>query len=138
MLEEYELEDEALSKEFDFYTKNATKIPAKVSNIRDRIADALAVGHGQLPFVGELIQLKDNEKKWEFSVERVLHSFALCMIVPEHLYGKVNTFVNENDIKGRIVYFKHEAVESLKEMRSKDKRRMLSKLQFNTKSPYCE
>lgn len=137
-LEEYEIEDQSLSKEFDFYTKNATKITAKVSNIRDRIADALALGNGQLPFVGELIQLKDNEKKWEFSVERVLHSFALCMIVPEHFYGKVNAFVNENDMKGRIVYFKHEAVESLKEMRSKDKRRMLSKLQFNTKSPYCE
>lgn len=138
LLEEYNKESDSLATEFDFYTKNATKIPSSVSSIRDRIAESLQVGLAQLPFIGELIQIKESEKKWEFSIERVLHSFALCMVVPDHLYEQVNSFVHKTDLRGRIVYFKHEQVESLKELHSKDDGRLISKLLFNTKSPFCE
>jgi uncharacterized protein YPO0396 len=138
LLEICKSEHKTALRELDFYSKNATKIPSNVSDIRDRITKDLKIKSNQLPFVGELIQLKKAEKKWEFSIERVLHSFALCMIVPEALYKKVNKYVNDTDLKGRIVYFKHTKVESLKELHSKDSDKLITKLMFNTKSPFYE
>jgi uncharacterized protein YPO0396 len=136
LLQTYNSEKETINSEFDFYSKRATKIPSSVNTIREQIARDLNLNNNILPFIGELIQVKDDEKKWEFAIERVLHSFALCMIVPESHYDKINNYINKTDLKGRIVYFKHEEVESLKELQSKDPENLISKLNFNTKSPY--
>src|SRR5690606_36023093 len=72
----------------------------------------------------------DNE--WESAIERLLHSFALRLIVPEKHYQKVNQYVKENDLKGRIVYerYKKEEVAPLI-FTQYDENSLYNKLGFN-------
>ena len=59
-----------------------------------------------MPFIGELLQIKPDEKSWEGAIERVLHSFGLSILVAERYYREVSSFVDKTNLKGRIVYFK--------------------------------
>lgn len=133
---QYNRERNAALKELDFLKKNKSNIPPRVSAIRDSIASKIGCKASELPFVGETIQLKDTEGHWELAVEKVLHSFALSMIVPEKLYTKVNKYINNTDLKGRLVYFKHEKTENLSSLHSTSDDHLISKLDFNAKSPY--
>ena len=38
--------------------------------------------------------MKDDERDWEYSIERILHNFALRLVVPEKYYKQVNEYVN--------------------------------------------
>jgi uncharacterized protein YPO0396 len=57
--------------------------------------------------------------KWESSIEKVLHNFALRLIVPPKYYSSVNQYVNSNNLKGRIRYDKYEDQDYLKNLRNK-------------------
>ena len=59
-----------------------------------------------LPFVGELIQVKESEKAWQGAIERVLHGFGLSLLVSDSVYSKVSKVVDETNLKGKIVYFR--------------------------------
>lgn len=81
-------------------------IPKDKLRIRSMIMDALSLDENDLPFVGELIKVKDDEKDWQGAIERLLNSFGISMIVPEHLYREVSQFVKETHLNGKLVYFK--------------------------------
>lgn len=61
---------------------------------------------GDLPYVGELLRVKDEELPWEGAIEKLLHGFGLSMLVPEAHYKQVSQFVNTVNLKGKLVYFK--------------------------------
>ncbi|HNO26988.1 MAG TPA: hypothetical protein PKK94_28675, partial [Leptospiraceae bacterium] len=52
----------------------------------------------------ELIRVKD--KAWEGAAERVLHGFALSLLVTDDLYAKVSTVVNKVNLRSRVVYYR--------------------------------
>lgn len=83
-----------------------SQIPEINLKNRKKILDALDLNEDDLPFVGELIQVLDSELEWEGALERLLHGFALCLLVPNKLYKRVNRFVDQTDLGGRIVYFR--------------------------------
>jgi uncharacterized protein YPO0396 len=97
---------ESDKNEFDSLTRRKTKIPEKNIQIRELILNHLGLKESDLPFVGELLQIKPNEKDWEGAIERVLHNFGLSILVAERYYKKVSTFVDKTNLKGRIVYYK--------------------------------
>ena len=86
--------------------KRRSNIDSRQIRIRGDLCSALNISENELPFVGELIMVKENQQKWEGAIERVLHSFALSILVPENLYKKVSEWVNKTHLKGRIVYYK--------------------------------
>ena len=57
-----------------------------------------------MPFVGELIQVKASQNHWQGAIERVLHNFALSLVVPDELYSAVSKLVNNTDLGARLVY----------------------------------
>ncbi|MBP5456222.1 MAG: AAA family ATPase [Paludibacteraceae bacterium] len=124
----------------DALKKYKNNIPENEANIRERILQATGATTTEIPFIGELIRVKDNEKNWENTIEKILHNFALRLIVPEKYYKAVNQFVNFNNLNGRIVYQRYQETFPLKNLHN----RQLSdnclpdKLEFNTKSPYCD
>ncbi len=59
-----------------------------------------------LPFAGELLQVRDDERDWEGAAERVLRSFGLSLLVPDALYAQVAQWVDSTHLKGRLVYFR--------------------------------
>ena len=92
--------------ELDSLTGRKTKIPEKNIQLRNLILTNLDLEESDLPFVGELLQIKKDEKLWEGAIERVLHNFGLSILVAERYYREVSSFVDKTNLKGRIVYFR--------------------------------
>jgi uncharacterized protein YPO0396 len=74
--------------------------------IRERLAADLRIDEEDLPFAGELIEVKQSEGAWQGAIERVLRGFALSMLVEESLYVRVSDWVNDHHLKGRLVYLR--------------------------------
>lgn len=81
-------------------------IPLEQIKIRSLICAKTGLFDDNLPFVGELIQVKESEKAWQGAIERVLHGFGLSLLVSDSVYSKVSKAVDETNLKGRIVYFR--------------------------------
>ena len=120
--------------------KNKNNISGREAEIRDMILQEIGATSEEIPFIGELIRVKDSEKDWENSIEKILHNFALRLIVPEKYYKEVSSFVNSHNLNGRIVYQRYENTSSLRSFQIRDlpENCLLNKLEFNQKSPYSE
>ena len=93
-------------RELESLRNRKTQIPEQNLKVRDIITRALDLNEHDLPYVGELLKVKDAENEWEGAVERILHGFGLSLLVPEDHYKEVSDFVNKTDLRGRIVYFR--------------------------------
>jgi uncharacterized protein YPO0396 len=80
------------------------RIPQDLIKVRERLLELLETGEDELPFAGELIKVKDNCLYWEDSIERVLHSLSLRLLVPEKYNKQVNYFVYSNNLQTKLVY----------------------------------
>ncbi|MCC5840587.1 MAG: hypothetical protein JJT96_10715 [Opitutales bacterium] len=83
----------------------------RTSNIPDRnlrtrayLLDGLQLKPADLPFIGELIQVDENEAEWTGAIERLTHSFALCLVVRRELRDRVDAFVHSHRQRGLVVY----------------------------------
>lgn len=118
--------------------KNDNNISGKEAEIRDRILETVGASSKEIPFVGEIIRVKENERKWENSIEKILHNFALRLIVPDKYYRSVCDFVNSHNLNGRIVFQRPEQISSLNRFQVLSDNCLLSKIEFNRESPYQE
>jgi uncharacterized protein YPO0396 len=103
-----ELQDrhKILDDELTSLRSRKSKIPTKNLNIRDLLIHALNLDSTDLPFIGELLQVRTEAKEWEGAIERLLSSFGLCVLVPEVHYQVVNAYVRQNHLKGKFVYYR--------------------------------
>lgn len=115
-------------------------ISGRVAEIRDEIIEHVGATTDEIPFVGELISVKDSERNWEYAIERILHNFALRLIVPEKYYQQVNEYVNNHDLRGRIVYQRYRGIESLREFENRQisGNSLLKKINLKEKSQYID
>lgn len=120
--------------------KNKNNISGRVVEIREMILQEVHAKPEEIPFIGELIRVKDSEKVWENSIEKILHNFALRLVVPEKYYRQVSQFVNGHDLQGRIVYQRYENTTSLTsfQFREYNENSLIEKIEFNPKSIYSE
>mgnify|MGYP002620122412 CR=1 FL=1 len=123
-------------KTLQILQKNKNNISGREAEIRDEILQAVGATTSEIPFIGELIRVKDDEKDWENSIEKILHNFGLRLIVPEKYYRAVSEYVNTHNLRGRIVYHRYEETSSLRGFQNPPANCLLNKLEFNTKSPY--
>ncbi len=86
--------------------RQPSNIPAHMLELRNGIAAALGLSETDLPFVGELIEVRDEESQWHGAIERILHGFALSLLVDERRYGAVARYVNQTHLGQRLVYFR--------------------------------
>jgi uncharacterized protein YPO0396 len=99
-------------KSYDELDQEIKSLRLRKSNIDDRqiqvrsaLAGALGLAEDQLPFAGELLRVRDEDREWEGAAERVLRSFGLSMLVPDGHYRAVSQWVDDNQLRGRFVYF---------------------------------
>ena len=59
-----------------------------------------------MPFAGELIRVREDEKDWEGAAERLLRDFGLSLLVPDSHYARVVEWVDRTHLRGRLVYFR--------------------------------
>ncbi|MFN8206179.1 MAG: SbcC/MukB-like Walker B domain-containing protein [Bacteroidales bacterium] len=119
--------------------KNKNNIAGREAEIRDEIIDYIGADKEEIPFIGELIKVKEDEMKWESSIEKVLHNFALRLIVPPKYYSKVNEYVNSNNLRGRIRYDKYEE-NYLKNFQNRNitDKSIINKIEIKPKTHYYE
>ena len=96
----------ALNAELRSLETRPTSIPAASLALRERLAADLRLDPESLPFAGELIQVREEASDWEGAAERVLHNFALSLLVPAGDYDAVAAWVDRNHLRARLVYFR--------------------------------
>jgi len=101
---EIEEQQEQISIEIRSLQEREGNIEDRLMRRRNRIADALGVNPKALPFVGELVQVRESEARWTGAIERLVHSFALCVLVPERLRRRMDQHVHATNLKGLLVY----------------------------------
>ena len=84
----------------------SSNIPLKNIEIRRQIAEGTGLLETDIPFVGELVQVKEEEKYWNYAIERLFYNLALTILVTEQNYQKVTEYVKSHDLNGRIVYLR--------------------------------
>lgn len=131
---------EELVKTIKTLQENKNNIAGREAAIRDEIITQIGANREEIPFIGELIKVKENELTWESSIEKVLHNFALRLIVPLKYYSQVNQYVNSNNLRGRIRYDKYEKQDYLKNLRYKDnnEKSLVHKINIKPKTQYYE
>ena len=95
-----------LSTELVSLRARRSNLPAAMLALRDHLCQALGLAPEDLPFVGELIQVRDEERDWEGAIERLLHNFALSLLVPDAHYRAVAEWVDATRLRGRLVYYR--------------------------------
>ncbi|MDV6320891.1 hypothetical protein, partial [Chromohalobacter sp. HP20-39] len=73
---------------------------------RETLAKAIDVEEHDLPFAGELLEVKASDREWRGAIERVLNGFAQSLLVDEKHYHKVSQYVNQTRIDHRLVYLR--------------------------------
>ncbi len=99
--------------DYDQLKSEITGLKVRVSNIDEKqitmrrsLCQALGMTEEEMPFAGELLQVREEERDWEGAIERLLHSFGLSLLVPDRYYAKVAEWVDRTHLKGRLVYFR--------------------------------
>jgi uncharacterized protein YPO0396 len=99
-------EAEELNAELRSLRSRRSNIPKANLDLRQRLCQALGLDESELPFAGELIRVRPEEAQWEGAAERVLRSFALSVLVPDHRYQAVSDWINDHHLAGRLVYYR--------------------------------
>lgn len=123
-----------------YLREHNNNISGRVAEIRDEIIQHIGATADEIPFIGELIRLKDDEREWESAIERILHNFALRLIVPEKYYRQVNEYVNNHNLRGRIVYQRYNYDAALREFvnRHAQDNSLLNKIEFKPNAQYID
>jgi len=135
-LQSYKKNSEEIETEIEYLEKNRSNIPKNVSTIRDVMAKSLGLERDELPFVGELLKVKDRE--WQGAIERVLHSFSLSLLVDEKHYDAVSEYVNSTHLGGKLVYLKVLQTKKREEFFEVSKNSLLSKVEVKADSHFFQ
>lgn len=129
-------QETTIKDEIESLRSRQSNIPKHSLDLRANMAKALDLNEQGLPFVGELLQVKSSEKKWQGAIERVLRSFGLSILVSEKDYLEVSAYVNKTHLKDKLVYFRvNEARRSINSKPAQDT--LLGKLDIKKDSQFA-
>lgn len=98
-------EHSELEAEIASLKRRRSNIDDRQVQIRTALCAALGLAEEDMPFAGELIQVRDEERDWEGAAERLLRGFGLALLVPDEHYQAVAEWVDNAQLRGRLVYF---------------------------------
>lgn len=97
---------DSLTEEIRSLKARRSNIPNEQVMMRAALCHALDIAEDDMPFAGELLQVREEERDWEGAAERLLRNFGLSLLVPDELYPSVADWVDRTHLKGRLVYFR--------------------------------
>jgi uncharacterized protein YPO0396 len=124
--------------ELESLMQRKTQIPDANIRIRRMLLQDLALEENDLPFVGELLMVKIEEKQWEGAIERLLHNFGLSILVPESVYKRVSNYVDRTNLKGRLVYFKVHDVMRQRMQKDVPEKSLFNKIEIKPDTPFYD
>ncbi len=95
-----------LSDELASLRARRSNIDAQQVALRAALCLALGLAEADMPYAGELIQVRNEERDWEGAAERLTRGFGLSLLVPDEHYAAVSDWVDRTHLKGRLVYFR--------------------------------
>ncbi len=95
-----------VTAELESLLKRRSNIPSRMLELRERLCADLKLPADALPFAGELLRVREEERDWEGAVERVLHAFGLSLLVADAHYPQVAQWVERTHLGGRLVYYR--------------------------------
>lgn len=81
--------------------KRRTNLPSWAVAVRERMLQELSLQERDLPYAAELIAVNAEESQWQPSLELVLRSFGLSLLVPDRHYRRVAAFIDETRLVDR-------------------------------------
>ena len=100
-----------IRREIEALQRQPSNIDAAMLDLRAGTADALGLDESDLPFAGELLQVREDQAPWRGAIERVLHGFGLSLLVAERHYPALSQYVNQHPLGRRLVYYRVSAHE---------------------------
>jgi uncharacterized protein YPO0396 len=133
-------EYDELKREIESLKQRRSNIPHREVSIRERLCQALNLPESDVPFAGELLQVREEDAAWEGAAERLLRNFGLSILVPDKYYAQVADWVDANDLKGRIGWFRvrARAREAFSQFDRPSADSLATKISIKTASPYYE
>ncbi|CAN5221745.1 ATP-binding protein [soil metagenome] len=95
-----------VSDEITSLEARRNNLPTDLVRVRERLCAALALAEDDVPFVGELLDVRQDGAEWRGAAERVLRGFALNLLVPQRTYGAISAWVNTNHLNAHLVYLR--------------------------------
>lgn len=99
-------EHDALDHELRSLRSRTSNIPHDQVALREKLCAALGIPVDDVPFAGELLQVRESERVWQGSAERVMRSFGLSLLVGDARYADVQAWVDATNLRNRFVYFR--------------------------------
>lgn len=129
-------EIETFTLEIKSLKNRKNRLPMNLIQVRDELLQTLNVSSSEVPFIAELIKVQDHE--WEGAIEKLLHTFALRMLVPLDLYPTICKLLNRKNIGARLVFQKidDKLAVKLPPLNQIESNKLFHKLEFKNKSPY--
>jgi uncharacterized protein YPO0396 len=126
-----------LTDEIASLKSRRSNIPTRMLTIRSELCRALELDAEDVPFAGQLIELRQEERAWEGAAERLLHGFALSLLVPDKHYAAVAGWVDGTHLGSRLVYYRVQGRSRTVRTR-RDPRVMANKLAIKDDSPFYD
>ncbi|MBB5016712.1 ATP-binding protein [Rehaibacterium terrae] len=130
-------EHAALSDEIESLSRRKSNIDTAQIRIREALCAALGIAEDELPFAGELLQVRDDERDWQGAAERLLRGFGLSLLVPEAHYPAVSDWVDRHHLGARLVYF-HVRSRKAAQGTALHPQSLVRKLQIKPDTPHYE
>ncbi|MIE72274.1 hypothetical protein EL06_23415 [Salmonella enterica subsp. diarizonae] len=71
-----------------------SNIDVRYQKLRDEMIESLGLLGEELVFIGELLDVKDDEKLWQGAIERALGGLKTTLLVPQKNYSMVTRWLN--------------------------------------------
>jgi uncharacterized protein YPO0396 len=95
-----------IQKEVKNLETQRTNIPHKNLEMRNRALNALGLEDWELPFVGELLDVKPREKLWQGAIERAYKDLALLVLVSDKHTKALTEYINSSNLKGSFGFIR--------------------------------
>jgi len=99
-------EGEEVNSELLSLRTRRSNLPKLSLDLRQTLCREVGIPEENLPFAGELIQVRAEHREWEGAAERLLHGFGLSLLVPNDHYGVVSQWINDHHLGSRLVYYR--------------------------------
>ncbi|SEJ43870.1 Uncharacterized protein YPO0396 [Propionispira arboris] len=103
---EVEKERKQIGEELESLRLRQSSIPREYIEIRNRLCYSLDLAVSEMPFIGELIEVKNTESDWEGAIEQLLHTFGLALLIPDSHYTEVVSWIEKTPLHLRFVYYR--------------------------------
>ncbi len=100
----------SIKEEIESLEKRENNIPSSLIKLRESIASSLGISIKKLPFLGEVVRVKDSQGEWTDAVEALMREEALLLIASPEDEKNLTKFLSENDLNDKIGFIKREEI----------------------------